>query len=141
MKRSRIVAYVPAIVLACVALIQVYLVNAHGLSPWKGGGFGMFSTIDGTRNRLLRLYIVRGPEERRIEIPRGLEADVLRARLLPTDRNLTAVAERFVEQSGDRIRGTDAVRVEIWRGAFDPERVSLKFERWRALTHDLNDRG
>lgn len=33
-------------VLVTIFLRQVVLVYANGLSPWKGGGFGMFSTVD-----------------------------------------------------------------------------------------------
>ena len=38
--------WLPAIILCLIAGIQLYLANFRGLSPWKGGGFGMFATVD-----------------------------------------------------------------------------------------------
>jgi len=38
--------HLPAIILLIVASYQIYLVKTSRLSPWKGGGFGMFSTIN-----------------------------------------------------------------------------------------------
>ncbi|MEK9727461.1 MAG: hypothetical protein VW397_05080 [Candidatus Margulisiibacteriota bacterium] len=37
---------IPVILLAFISLRQIYLYNVDNLSRWKGGGFGMFSTID-----------------------------------------------------------------------------------------------
>jgi hypothetical protein len=39
-------AWIAPVVLVVVACVQVYLVNFHGLTPWKGAGFGMFSSVD-----------------------------------------------------------------------------------------------
>lgn len=47
---------VPAI-LAAVAAMQIFLVNTTGLSPWKGGGFGMFSTIDSVTERRVVAHV------------------------------------------------------------------------------------
>lgn len=46
-----------ATVLCTVAATHAWRVHAQDLTQWKGGGFGMFSTIDsgGTRKLLLRL--------------------------------------------------------------------------------------
>ena len=42
---------VPAALLVTVALGQIVLARTVDLSPWKGGGFGMFATLDGTASR------------------------------------------------------------------------------------------
>ena len=39
-------ALLPVALLMAVATVQVILATAAGLTPWKGGGFGMFSTTD-----------------------------------------------------------------------------------------------
>ena len=39
-------SWLPVALLLVVAGVQVALVKTEGLSPWKGGGFGMFSTTD-----------------------------------------------------------------------------------------------
>ena len=42
----------PALLLA-VAAVQLALTRTSHLSPWKGGGFGMFATLDGPGSRRL----------------------------------------------------------------------------------------
>ena len=37
---------VPPVLLLVVAVCQIGLAKAAGLTAWKGGGFGMFSTLD-----------------------------------------------------------------------------------------------
>jgi len=44
----------PALLLL-VAAVQVTAVLVAGLTPWKGGGFGMFSTVDRLDYRVLRV--------------------------------------------------------------------------------------
>ena len=39
------VAFCPVLLLMLIAFNQIYKKNTHYLSPWKGGGFGMFSDI------------------------------------------------------------------------------------------------
>lgn len=45
----------PSALLAAVALFQIALVYTVDLTAWKGGGFGMFSTLDYGTNR--RFYV------------------------------------------------------------------------------------
>lgn len=49
---------IPAI-LTTVALQQIRLATTQNLSPWKGGGFGMFSSIDNRKNRYIKLYGIK----------------------------------------------------------------------------------
>ncbi len=47
--RSRLdsgIAWTMPVVLIVVALHQVALAHARDLTPWKGGGFGMFASVD-----------------------------------------------------------------------------------------------
>lgn len=41
------------VLLVVIACAQFYVANTSTLSPWKGGGFGMFATIDGSSMRSL----------------------------------------------------------------------------------------
>ena len=72
----RLLPYLPPLALAVVAGAQFALAHSAPLSPWKGGGFGMFSTQDQPRSRTLRLHLLtdegafvvmddRGPESLR----------------------------------------------------------------------------
>lgn len=54
--KNRLHLVVPAI-LVTVFCIQFYLVQNHNLTQWKGGGFGMFSTIDSPSERTLKIQL------------------------------------------------------------------------------------
>jgi len=47
------------VVLAAVAFFQMHRTRIYVTTPWKGGGFGMFSTIDFPPARVHRVYLVR----------------------------------------------------------------------------------
>jgi hypothetical protein len=48
-----IVALLP-LTLVGVSVHQIYLATTAGLTPWKGGGFGMFSSTDRSSHRAVR---------------------------------------------------------------------------------------
>src|SRR3989304_10387894 len=45
---------------ACVAFTQMLVANLGDLSPWRGGGFGMFASTDSPTNRRL---LIRATDE------------------------------------------------------------------------------
>ncbi len=45
-RRDRILAWIVPIVLVAVASQQLFLASTRDLTPWKGGGFGMFASVD-----------------------------------------------------------------------------------------------
>ena len=100
------VAAVPTLLLA-VAGVQAVLVHAGGLSPWKGGGFGMFSTVDAPDLRsVVGTVAVDGravPTHPAASWPDEAEAAVT----LPTVANLRRLAE--------------AMRAASWRTPDDPD--------------------
>lgn len=70
--------WVPALSLVAVAVTQICLVYFLHLIPWKGGGFGMFATIDGKPPRAFTID-ARDVEGRRLrlEIPPSAAGRVL----------------------------------------------------------------
>ncbi len=52
---ERLMPYAAAGLLTIVACRQIYLAKTQNLRPWKGGGFGMFSTVD---RRFFRSYLI-----------------------------------------------------------------------------------
>ena len=50
------VAYIPVAILFLVSLRQIYLHNYNFLNRWKGGGFGMFSTIE---KRFTHIHLIK----------------------------------------------------------------------------------
>ena len=47
----------PPLLLVLVAASQAFCVTQGKLSPWKGGGFGMFSTVDSPPSRRLSVQL------------------------------------------------------------------------------------
>lgn len=118
------------LVLALLACTQIALVFAQGLSPWKGGGFGMFSTSDHGAFRIVRVVAV-GPEgEEPVEL--GFEWDRRRRQVRdhPSEARLAALARDVAR--GEEL-GTP-LRVEIWRLRFDADDLQPRRERWKAHT-------
>jgi hypothetical protein len=92
----RYCAVAPATLLL-VAGLQFYGVSAADLSPWKGGGFGMFSTVDSPASRMLRCYIATDSKVFNAEIPARLSRLAGIATSLPTEERLEALAQALAE--------------------------------------------
>jgi hypothetical protein len=65
--RDRLLRVAAPAVLALIACLQLYLADTHNLSPWKGGGFSMFSAVDRPDRRIVRGYL--DTREGRVAIP------------------------------------------------------------------------
>jgi hypothetical protein len=93
------------VLLGMIACWQIYRAHFEHLSPWKGGGFGMFSTVDSPGNRFFHCKLIRdaqGREGRTVEahavqLPKmDRHRDVLNAlRAMPNERDLRALAEEL----------------------------------------------
>jgi len=57
---------IPASVLIVVALVQQYYAHQRDLTPWKGGGFGMFSTVDSRSARFVKVWLMTEGEPYRL---------------------------------------------------------------------------
>jgi hypothetical protein len=81
-------------------LVVVALVHGHetrhlDLSPWKGAGFGMFSTVDSPSARFLRLVLETPGGDVPVPPPARLSRTIREAHTLPTRRRLDRLATRF----------------------------------------------
>ena len=100
-------AFLPVTLLVIVALNQIHLAHTVHLSPWKGGGFGMFSSTDGGPNRHLRIFLRGLPSRHEVQVPQPLEDLADRAEalepLLAEEREITRssgiCASRFSSSS------------------------------------------
>ena len=117
---ERWVRLVPAFLLAIVATQQLYLSAAAGLSPWSGGGFGMFSTTDAGANRHLHAFVLRPGVEREVRVPEALNALERRVLTLPSNANLHALALELAELPTPDYGAATGVRIQVWRTRFDP---------------------
>jgi hypothetical protein len=108
-------ALLPVSLLVVVACGQVTLAMTAGLTPWKGGGFGMFSTTDDGERRYVRLFVSAVDRSEEITISPSLSDAARRAAVLPRDAELSRLARRVVERERRHGRPVDAVRIENWR--------------------------
>ena len=67
-------------------------------TPWKGGGFGMFSTIDSEGNRFLRAYLITGSGELPLPLPAALDKPAAEQRAAPSVVGLKSIARRLAAQ-------------------------------------------
>ena len=77
--------HVPAAVLAGVAVVQIVLAATLHLSAWKGGGFGMFSTLDHGAFRGVDVVVDALGRSEQLEIAASLQREAARAVALPVD--------------------------------------------------------
>lgn len=107
----------PALLVA-VALHQLWLVQTRDLSPWLGGGFGMFSTIDSRSERHLSALADSPGLVRELDLPDRLRGRSERVRALPTAARLRELAAAIAETERARIPGLERVRLQLWRRSF-----------------------
>lgn len=118
------IRYLPVILLTALALSQIYLARTASLSPWSGGGFGMFSTPDAPRARTVRAYVLTPGVRREIPVPKHLSTAALRAAAMPTDSRLAALAYKIAEIETPEAASPRAVVIEVWKTGYDPETLT-----------------
>jgi hypothetical protein len=129
--------WVPALLLIVVALCQMVLAKTTLLSPWKGGGFGMFSTIDGTTTRYFRVFVEAKDRSEELPIARSQEFAAGRAQLFPSDALLIAFARAIAARERRYNRPVTHVRLELWRAEYPPGSTSAKTRRLRTFTWNV----
>jgi len=131
--------WLPGLLLVVVASTQIVLTRVADLSPWKGGGFGMFATSDGTATRFVRLY-VRAPERsEELAIQPSFEPAAARAQLFPSPRMTTRLAAAVVAREQRYQRPVTEVTVQVWRTVFHGEPLRANDSLIREVTFDVSD--
>lgn len=129
-RRDRQLARVPALLLCAIAFGQFSCAHFGTLTPWKGGGFGMFSTIDHPGNRRLILKgvdyagatCVIGLRPGRHSVPNVLSASSLsRLVAFPSVRHLEGIAEAVLN---GRVVATPAPSIRILHEYLEQKVVS-----------------
>lgn len=111
----------PVALLLAVASAQMLLARTSDLSPWKGGGFGMFASVDGLPFRWVRIYVFATERSEEIAIPPSLADQAHRVVTWPHPRALEDLARSVIARERRRERPVDSVRVEIWRADVSPD--------------------
>ena len=117
------VGHLPVAVLVAVALHQLGATAYGDLTPWLGGGFGMFATLDTPGNRVLSAHVLEPDFRREIVIPQSLSDAAGRARAFPTRRRLTDLAGRLAADPRYNRDTVEAVVLTVWRIRPEPEPV------------------
>lgn len=112
-------SWLPVLLLLAVAATQVTLATTAGLSPWKGGGFGMFASTDGSAFRRVRLFLEHDGLAEEIEVPGSLQADAAKLVLFPSDTRLRGFADAVIARERRNQRPVTSVRVEVWTTTFE----------------------
>ena len=81
--------------LCLVAGLHVYRVYRCDQTPWKGGGFGMFSTVDERTARYARLYLVTPSGELPVRIPQAWQKRLTEIKAAPSQTALDGLAQRL----------------------------------------------
>jgi hypothetical protein len=113
--------FVPPAVLIVVAIVQIGLVRTADLTPWKGGGFGMFSTLDHGAYRGIDVVVDARDRSETLEIPPSLETAASRAANCPVDGLLRALADNVAARERRYQRPVSQVTLTVWRAEFDRE--------------------
>jgi hypothetical protein len=92
---ARLSPLIAPILLCAVALVQLYVTRTTLLTPWKGGGFGMFSTVDSPSVRFLRIALQTDRGAVYVEVPPRFQREAMRLREAPDERSLHALAEKL----------------------------------------------
>lgn len=82
----------PALLLT-VAGVHSYLVAAKDQTPWEGGGFGMFSTMDKRQARFVRCTLITPERAVPVRTPGHLDTYVERMRARPTELRARRLAD------------------------------------------------
>ena len=133
-------AVIPTALLLTVAIAQVVLVKVADLSPWKGGGFGMFATTDGTAFRYVRLFVDAPGRSEELSVTGSLEFDAVRAQLFPSQHFLTRLGEAAGARELRNGREAATVRVEVWTVGFADQPLRANERRLRSLTIPIERR-
>ena len=131
-------ALLPVSVLAVVACAQVTLATTAGLTPWKGGGFGMFSTTDDGGRRYVRVFVSGVERSEEVAISPSLQDAARRAAALPRAAELWRLARRVVERERQHRRPVDTVRIETWRIEYAPDTLAATTRLTREFVYRVD---
>ena len=132
--RHRWRVWLPALLLIVVAIVQIVLARTAALSPWKGGGFGMFATTDGTAFRYVRVFVEAPGRSEELEIAPSQEFAAGRAQLFPSDAMLIGLGRAVVSREQRYGRPVERVRLEVWRTEFKAGTLDAEDHQLRSLT-------
>lgn len=125
----RVYSYGPLALLCAVAIVQLFNSQVRSLTPWKGGGFGMFASIDAPS---IRHWVDSGGTEYFVPLDPRLDRRYMVAMKMPVERHLMSVAEGLVPIVEQKVTGPYAITVGVAGVGYDLASHSLA-----PFEHDL----
>ena len=119
LNKNKVITYLPSIILIALALNQLVLANFLNLSPWLGGGYGMFSTTDVGSNRHLHIYLKSEGIKKELIYPPELRELALKTKSFPTNYSLSRFANTLLETERDEY--TKSIEVQVWKSQFEKQ--------------------
>ncbi len=92
-RQQAIAWFLAPVLLLTVAGVHAYLVEAKNQTPWEGGGFGMFSTMDKRQARFVRCTLITPERAVPVRTPSHLDTYVERMRARPTELRVRRLAQ------------------------------------------------
>jgi hypothetical protein len=135
---SRILRWLPPSLLLVVALNQHRLAFSEALTPWCGGGFGMFSTNDGRAARHVHAWALGPGTQTELSFPPGLERRVEAAAALPSDAQLRSLARAlgpYARASASGFEAPASIRVDVFTTRFDAATLAPSGELLRSAEY------
>lgn len=136
-RSSRWPAAVSPLLLAITAASQILLAHVAHLSPWKGGGFGMFASLDHAPFRGIDIVVEAPDRSEALEISASIEEAAARAATFPSDHRLTQLALAVVARERRRNQAVETVKLEVWRHEFDPKSLRATERRLRTFSYRI----
>ncbi len=133
--------WLPCLLLLAGASNHFILVQTENLSPWLGGGFGMFASTDVGASRLLVITATNeNGDEYTVPLKGRLKKLKYRARGLPAKSQLEVLAratwkkleKKPIDESGSPLT---SLRIEVWKTHYHatslrPEQTQIALEQF-----------
>lgn len=113
---NKVISFLPSVLIIVIAINQLILANFFDLSPWHGGGYGMFSTSDVGSNRHMHVYAKSEGILKELLYPEYLDDLALRTKSFPTNKNLKKFAYKIAEIEDDN--SMNSIEVQVWKSYF-----------------------
>lgn len=109
---------IPVLLLACVWAFQLMLTQVYALTPWKGGGFGMFS-VTLVRDLKIEAYDRQGRAVLvdPLSFSKRHQRLNLRTLWMPNDGIMCHVAERILKSPLVEVSFEKSVQFDAQQGA------------------------
>jgi hypothetical protein len=130
-------AMLPPALLAIVACTQIGLAHTVDLTAWKGGGFGMFATLDQGAHRGVDIVVDASNRSESLHVPPSLEVAAARAAACPADWLLRKLAEGVVARERRYQRPVSRVTLTVWRAEFARTTLQASERPVRTFVYDV----